>query len=207
MIVENLRFLLAQYDPKVALMFGHRFAVRGLEEGYMAGGGYILSKKALEKFGAVIDGDHEICRFQGVAEDWEIARCFSHSAILVDSRDEKNQKRFFPTGVEEHMRNGINEKNSTYWYTRSQYYFSPSPGTQCCSETSVQYHYINPKEMFALEYFIYNLQLFGLVDEKDDELPRKKTLEEIIKASDQPSLSLNFEKHRNYHKLEASEIF
>lgn len=50
MVIENLRYLLYQYRPDTALYFGHRYADEYLPRGYMAGGGYVLSKKALIKF-------------------------------------------------------------------------------------------------------------------------------------------------------------
>lgn len=52
-VLENIRYMLYQYHAQTALYFGHRFTLSKTEvdhfEGYMAGGGYILSKKALRK--------------------------------------------------------------------------------------------------------------------------------------------------------------
>ena len=45
--MENLRYMLKQYDPQKPFYFGHRYDRGGLPKGYMAGGGYVLSKKAL----------------------------------------------------------------------------------------------------------------------------------------------------------------
>jgi hypothetical protein len=51
--MENLRYMLYQYRSKTSLYFGHRYTRgvkgKGHTEGFMAGGGYILSKKALRK--------------------------------------------------------------------------------------------------------------------------------------------------------------
>ena len=67
--------MLAHYDPKTALYFGHRYAVQGLDLGYMAGGGYILSRKALEKFAETLIHNETVCHAGGGAEDWEMGWC------------------------------------------------------------------------------------------------------------------------------------
>lgn len=203
-IVENLRYMLSQYNPKTALVFGHRYASISIDEGYMAGGAYVLSKKALKKFGEKLVHNDSLCHITGEAEDLEMGMCLAHSAIFVDCRDELHQKRFFPAGAEEHMRH---MNDLTYWYTRAIYYYSPDASTSCCSDTSVQFHYIPPLEMYVFEYFIYKVHPFGLVDHPQESLPRKLTLEEIIKASDANSSSPNFKVHKDFHYLESSEIY
>lgn len=60
--------------------------------------------------------NHTFCHVDGPAEDLEMGRCLTHSAIFVDCRDERHQKRFFPVGVEEHMKKRVSHK---YWYTVS----------------------------------------------------------------------------------------
>lgn len=202
--MENLRFLLAQYSPKTALYFGHRYALSPLEEGYMAGGGYILSKKALIKFAEKLVHNETVCHPDGGSEDVEMGRCLQHSAIAVDCRDERHQRRFFPLGVEPHMKASV-DKDS--WYVRYQYYHVPQGSTECCSDTSVGFHYISPHEMYALDYYIYNVHPFGLDSDSGQHLPRKLKLKEIISASDKLSPSPNFKKHKIYHDLESSEIY
>lgn len=148
--------------------------------------------------------NHTLCRIEGSAEDIEIGMCLSHSAIFVDSRDELHQKRFFPIGVDEHMSKHV---DSTYWYRRNQYYQAPQGNLDCCSKNSIEFHYVDPPEMYALEYFIYKVHPFGVDDHSNESLPRKFALEEIIKASDQLSSSPNFKSHKTYHYLESSEIY
>lgn len=50
MIMENVRHMLYQYRPQTALYFGHRMTGNGSLDGFMQGGAYILSRKAVEKF-------------------------------------------------------------------------------------------------------------------------------------------------------------
>lgn len=169
----------------------------------MAGGGYILSKKALIKFSERIVKDTKKCFSQG-AEDLAMGRCLAHSAIFVDCQDELHQKRFFPLGVEFHMKK---PPAPTHWYAKSLYYNSTYGNTSCCSDTSVGFHYVRPRELYALDYFIYKAYPFGLDDHSDDEMPKKLALNEIIAASDAHSAAPNFKVHKNYHDLEPSEIY
>ena len=202
--MENLRYLLSQYNSKTALLFGHRYADKDLNEGYMAGGGYILSQKALRKFGERIIYNHTACHFQGSAEDLELGRCLSNEAIFVDGHDDLNQKRFFPVSIEEHMK--AETEVVPWWYTEKEFYNSPQGSTDCCSNTSVNFHYIDPQEMFKIEYLIYKVHPFGL-DHQVERLPHKLSLENIIKASDVPSPSKQFKPHRAFHNMDSSEIY
>lgn len=196
--------MLAQYNPQTALYFGHRYAAKQVEEGYMAGGGYILSKKAVIKFAEKLVTNHTFCNENGAAEDMEMGRCLAHSAIFVDNRDEFHQKRFFPIGAEVHMRKSV---DPNYWYTVSQYYHVPQGNPNCCSDTSIQFHYINPREMYALDYYIYNVHPFGLDDRYDEKFPKKLSLKEITNASDSYSSSSNFRIHPTNHDMDKSEVY
>jgi hypothetical protein len=44
-----------------------------------------------------------------------MGKCLGHSAIFADERDEKLQKRFFPTGIKDHVKP---ERDLTYWYDK-----------------------------------------------------------------------------------------
>ena len=50
MIMENLRQMLFQYNPKTALYLGQRLISNESRDGFMQGGAYVLSKKAVKKF-------------------------------------------------------------------------------------------------------------------------------------------------------------
>lgn len=195
--------MLAQYNPNTSLYFGHRYAVEQIKDGYMAGGGYVLSRKALEKFNKNLLKNLTICHADGGSEDWEMGECLEHHAIAVDCRDELHQKRFFPVGVEQHMGNYVDQG---YWYVQRQYYTVAQGSPDCCSSTSIGFHYIDPREMYSLEYYIYKVHPFGIDNHSKEKLPRKLTLQEIINASDLESHASSFKKHKNYHFIEKSEV-
>lgn len=74
--------MLYQYSPKASLYFGHRYARRGFHSGYMAGGGYILSKKALKNFiGELNSNDSKCLKSEKGVEDWEIGMCLRFQLI------------------------------------------------------------------------------------------------------------------------------
>ncbi|CRK88014.1 CLUMA_CG001800, isoform A [Clunio marinus] len=200
-ILENLRYMLSQYNPQTSLYFGHRYAKKGLKEGYMAGGGYILSKKALIKFANVLVKDKTRCYINNGAEDYEMGRCLQEEAIFVDCRDGHHQKRFFPLGIKKHLQAEVKED---HWYTQTKYYNVAQGSTDCCSEYPIQFHYVKPTVMYLQDYLIYGVHPFGddFDFQSNETLPRKLSLEEIIAASDVPSLSPLFVSHQSHHNVE-----
>lgn len=104
-IVENLRYFLSHHDPNSLQYFGHKFKVI-VKQGYFSGGaGYILSRKALEKF--VIEGlsGSVKCRQDGGAEDAEIGKCMQNLGIKTgESLDVYGRETFHPFNPSAHLR-------------------------------------------------------------------------------------------------------
>lgn len=171
----------------------------------MAGGGYIWSKKALEKFVTKITQNSTICsNKENGSEDWEMGKCLQHAAISVDERDEMMGKRFFPAGILEHLKP---EKDMEYWYDNTQYYEVPQGSLKCCSDSPVAFHYKPPHEMYLMEYLTRHVHPFGLDESVTNQLPKKLSLKEILYRSDQESSSIKFQKHKVYHDFEESEKY
>jgi glycoprotein-N-acetylgalactosamine 3-beta-galactosyltransferase len=172
----------------------------------MAGGGYILSKKALEKFVTKLMHDEKSCQMHNEgSEDKELGLCLQNSTLFVDERDELMQKRFFPAGVEEHLNK--REENNSYWYDQMLYYDSKYGGLQCCSDVPIGFHYVEPKEMFLMDYLIYRVHPYGFDKNLTETLQRKKSFEEILSASDIDSNATEYQKHEFYHNFEVFEKF
>lgn len=171
----------------------------------MAGGGYILSKKALQKFVTQIMTNDAICRSNsGGSEDLEMGKCLQHEALAIDGRDVLNQQRFFPIGAERHMKKIIVKPT---WYEKYQWFNVTQGGVKCCSDTFAMAHYINPKEMNFMEYLIYQLHPFGVEKNFTETLPRKLSLKEVIQQADAKSFSPNYRAHNISHHIEDDEKY
>jgi glycoprotein-N-acetylgalactosamine 3-beta-galactosyltransferase len=87
------------------------------------------------------------------------------------------------------------------WYNTTQ------GNLDCCSDTFCAMHYVTPRQMFALDYFIYHLHPFGLEKNLTEKLPRKLPLKEIIAASDIKGWGKAYADHKPIHHLDSSEYF
>ncbi|CAO1369060.1 unnamed protein product [Diamesa hyperborea] len=203
-ILENMRYMLAQYRASTSLFFGCRFANNNNPEGYMSGGGYILSKKALSKFNQKILNNGDICKGSETGdEDFEMGKCLQNTTIFVDTRDEQNQMRFFPLSVEDHFQAN---RDPDYWYFQNLYYNVTQGSLDCCSDSVAGLHYIDPKEMYMLDYLIYHVNPYG-VEQHDDKKPPKLPLAEILRRSNEKSSSAAYREHEIIHDMEDSEKY
>ena len=171
MIVENLRYLLKDFDTTKPIFFGRKRKqiffggkVKQDEQGevYLSGGaGYVLSKEALRRFVETGLNDPELCRQDaGGQEDVEMGKCLENIGVEAgDSRDPEGRKRFFPFVPEHHLIPGIISNDSWYW----PYQFYPDEeGLACCSDLAISFHYVSPNQMYVLEYLIYHLRPYGI---------------------------------------------
>lgn len=172
---------------------------------HLAGGGYVLSRKALVKF-------EEKVRISGffepsytVFEDEAMGIALAHEAILVDCRDELKQLRFFHVHIEELLRQPM---HPDHWFSKQNYYKYNNEGLSCCSDVPFGFHYIkDPEEMQNFEKYIYCENPFGLEKNLTEVRPRKLSLKEIIAASDGESISPYYFNHTDYHNMTSSEVF
>lgn len=141
-----------------------------------------MSKEAVRVFNEEILPNSEYCRSAGSGvDDWILGECLKDHAVFVDNRDEDLGKRFFPVGVEEHMKK---KPDLSYWYYSYMYYKSPQGNLECCSDTYVESHYVSSQEAYFLDYAIYHVHPFGL--DKPNELPLKLNFEDVKKAGEVP---------------------
>lgn len=103
----------------------------------------------------------------------------------MDTRDSKGRGRFFPFVPEQHYFAG--KITPSYWYWNNIYY-APTQvrcfrhyhcsqwlnliryfkGRECCSDSAISFHYVNPQQMYVYDYFLYQLRPFGM---KADQRP------------------------------------
>ena len=94
-IVENLRYFLSNEDPREPIYFGQRFKPF-VKQGYASGGGgYVLSREALRRFGAEGYAKSSFCARDRGAEDIEMGRCLQNLGVhLKPSLDALGRTRF-----------------------------------------------------------------------------------------------------------------
>ncbi|CAB3362465.1 Hypothetical predicted protein [Cloeon dipterum] len=154
--VENLRTMLIPYSPKELIYFGSRFKI-GTPLGYMSGGGgYAVSKDAVEKVvNEAFDGKQSDCPLSSDdgPEDILIAKCLHSVGVLPgDSRDSNGRGRFFPFAVDSHVNPNQEPKDWWYW---DYIYWPIEGGLDCCSNQPVSFHYVTPTQMYMIEFLAY----------------------------------------------------
>ncbi|XP_064081538.1 glycoprotein-N-acetylgalactosamine 3-beta-galactosyltransferase 1-like [Macrobrachium nipponense] len=158
-LMENMRYMLAAYDPTFPIYFGSRFK-KFSKQGYMSGGGgYVLSRAAVKKFIEDALPNKLKCKEDDTgAEDAEMGKCLDNIGVLAgDSRDSLGRGRFFPFTPATHLMGGVPD-----WYLDYVYY-KPDTGLDCCSDTPVTFHYVSTDLMYTLEYLLYHARPYGIV--------------------------------------------
>lgn len=95
--MENLRYFLYSYSPEMPIYFGCKLK-SFIDQGYMSGSGYVLSREAVRRFNEEALPDGYKC-WNGTEgnEDVEIGKCLANVGVLAgDSRDDQNRSRFLP---------------------------------------------------------------------------------------------------------------
>ncbi|XP_032783415.2 glycoprotein-N-acetylgalactosamine 3-beta-galactosyltransferase 1 [Daphnia magna] len=165
-IVENLRYFLSGFNTLEPLYFGHKFKAI-VKNGFFSGGaGYALSKEAIRRFVTIGYHNASLCRKDhGGTEDVEMANCMEKLNVsAMDTRDSQGRGRFFPFGVNFHYFPGEIYAD-VHWYWNAIYY-PPTQGRNCCSDSTISFHYIDQRTMYILDLFFYQIRPFGLVDNR-----------------------------------------
>ncbi|KAK7088994.1 glycoprotein-N-acetylgalactosamine 3-beta-galactosyltransferase 1-like [Littorina saxatilis] len=157
-VMENLRFLLAQYNSSQPVYLGHLFK-KLVKQGYMSGGAsYVLSREALRKLNE--EGfQKNKCRVKGNDEDVDIGRCLEAVGVFPhNSIDKYGRSAFHPGPAETHIaHDAVNP-----WlveYNR----FKGAGGRNCCSELTVSFHHVKAAEILVMDHLLYRTSVYGRV--------------------------------------------
>ncbi|XP_064120344.1 glycoprotein-N-acetylgalactosamine 3-beta-galactosyltransferase 1-like [Macrobrachium nipponense] len=159
--MENLRYVLAPYDPDFPIALGERFIENGnRDRSYLGGGsGYVLSRGALRVYGEVAYENETLCQKEPIGpEDVTLGVCMTSSGILLgDTRDQFGKHRFHQNIPRDYI-----EGKWQSWYPNVTLYGS-GKGIESLSETSISFHNLkSDSDLYVLEYFIYILKLFNV---------------------------------------------
>ncbi|XP_076460589.1 glycoprotein-N-acetylgalactosamine 3-beta-galactosyltransferase 1-like isoform X2 [Babylonia areolata] len=156
-IVENLRYFLSAENTSDPVFFGHHFKTIVKQGYYSGGGGYVLSKEALKRF-AEKAGEGNLCRQDGGAEDAEFGKCMERLGVrTVNTTDTLGRSRFHCFDPETHLFGGYPD-----WYY--QYDANGAhKGQDSISDYAITFHYVPPKKMQTLEFYIYHLAPYGII--------------------------------------------
>lgn len=176
-ILDNMRYMLSAYSPNDPIYFGKKFKF-GHKLGYFSGGaGYVMSKRALQKFVLEAIPDKKKCRqTEDGPEDWELGICMYNIGVYPgDGRDQFKREKFFPFHPEMHL---FAWPSPWYW---SRIYYPTDEGLDCCSNYTISFHYIHPDVMYMMEYVIFYLQAYGLRHVYDP-MPQKKNFTTVVQT-------------------------
>ncbi|XP_035824825.1 glycoprotein-N-acetylgalactosamine 3-beta-galactosyltransferase 1 [Aplysia californica] len=161
-ILENLRYFLSGEDSSKPVYFGHRFKVI-VQQGYASGGGgYVLSKEALRRFGTT-GYNSEHCAMDKGAEDVQMGKCLQNLKVSLEgSLDVMGRSRFHCLPPEPFL-------TGTYPNWLHKYDFEGlKQGVENVSDYAISFHYVKPKQMYLLEFLVYHLHPYGVINNIQD---------------------------------------
>lgn len=161
-ILENLRFLLSNYDKDKPGYLGYHFNMYVENHGYMSGGaGYVMSVAALRQ---MVDSglNNDACALTKtyliaeVSEDFEIGKCLKIAGVpILSSMDVLGRETFHPYPFEQYLLDFLPEYLYDWSNTR------PQRGYNCCSPFSISFHYMKPETMLMMDHLLYRIHIHG----------------------------------------------
>lgn len=168
-VVENLRYLLVNFDPNEAVYFG-RYVKYGSvlpgskneAHGFMDGrAGYVLSKEAARKFAVEGFDRNKTCgEDENVDDELEMGKCMELLKVKAGvSEDRLGRGRFHPKKPSDHIRlQLVSNTFSNLTNTHNLY----DDNLNCCSDLAITFHRISHTYMYTMEYFLYHIYPYGI---------------------------------------------
>ncbi|GMR43457.1 hypothetical protein PMAYCL1PPCAC_13652, partial [Pristionchus mayeri] len=153
LIMENLRAYLKTLDPNKPYYIGHRMKPY-LEHGYNSGGGgYVLSRKALELYIERAHNNATICPDDSF-EDVGIGKCLANIGIFAHKTvNEKGQQRF----------NAYHPRLTLEgWKDSAGWVFDPLiTGFDGIARDLISFHHLSVIDMQMFEFLLYRVRVDG----------------------------------------------
>ncbi|XP_067653726.1 glycoprotein-N-acetylgalactosamine 3-beta-galactosyltransferase 1-like isoform X2 [Haliotis asinina] len=155
-VMENLKFLLSHYNATEGIYVGHLFK-KYSSWGYMSGGaGYVLSREAVRLLVEKGYNTKNMCRESGTDEDVEIASCLHNVGVPVhNTLDRFGRESFHAFSASDHIMGSL-PKAIQKWDRHKT-----KKGKECCSQLTISFHYVDPKQMRTLEFLLYRTSVYG----------------------------------------------
>ncbi|CAL1538113.1 unnamed protein product [Lymnaea stagnalis] len=159
-IMENLRYFLSNEDPNLPLYFGRTF-VPMVKQGYASGGaGYVISREALRRFGEGGIKNKTICKRDGGYEDVEFGKCMESLGVpLKNTSDALNRPRFHCYNPEAYIHLTFDRASMRIYDLEKD-----RGGMENISDYAISFHYISSHRMYEMEFFIYHLRPYGILN-------------------------------------------
>jgi len=129
---------------------GRRFKGYGKDNYFNSGGaGYVLSRGTLRKFVANLENPLCVPKKRTSMEDVMIADCLRKALNIrfTDTRDEMGRERFHPFAPGSHYKLKPVKKGTRDWYEDYNQEWGIQWGADCCSPSSVSFHYMKKPAM------------------------------------------------------------
>lgn len=157
-LVENLKSFLSTKCNDDLKTYGFSFKPHAPErftyEFNSGGAGYLLSNKAVRIFSQKYANDKSYCRNNTGTEDADLQNCLNILGIYPgDSRDKNGKERFHPLSFQNMW--SLQTSHWTFKHSKNPI----KTGKDCCSESSISFHYTSNEEMYQLDFLLYNLAI------------------------------------------------
>lgn len=170
-VMENLRYLLYQYDTNWPIIIGQRY----LKDDFMIGT-YVLSKTTITRLVERAFNDKDACPLKGNSMDIDLSHCLKLIDIIkIDGLDDEKKGMFFYEKPEYSLFPTKYDQD----FDKNQLHKFKQGFDNCCSVRLIAIHNFRDKYLYYLEFYIYKLKTFGR-NRNREELPSKKTLDEVV---------------------------
>lgn len=156
-IVENLKKFLSDKCPNSNYYYGFKYKPYQPDTFFhdfnSGGAGYVISNSIVRKFSEVYTNDIGYCRNITGLEDVDIGKCLLDIDVHPgDSRDQFGLERFHPLSYESMW--NITPNIRTFNHSR----YNLKKHENCCSKSSISFHYTTGQKALQLDYLLYKLR-------------------------------------------------